>query len=61
MQYELLIFSRLLCFVQPLASLELGLPPCLGKDYCFTVRPSDSCYLRPEMELPVKSARESDE
>lgn len=46
--HELLIFSRLVCFVQTAAFLELGRPLCFGEAYCFTVRPSDSCYLRPE-------------
>lgn len=48
--HVLLILSRLVCLVQTAASLELGLPPCLGEAYCFTVRPSDSCYLRPETQ-----------
>lgn len=30
--------------------LGLGLPPCFVEAYCFTVRPSDSCYLRPERQ-----------
>lgn len=48
--HELLIFSRLVCFVHTAAFLELGLPLCFGEAYCFTVRPADSCYLRPERQ-----------
>lgn len=43
--HELLIFSRLVCSVQTAAFLELGQPLCFGEAYCFTGRPSDSCYL----------------
>lgn len=32
LQYELLIFSRLVCFVQPSVSPELGVPSCLGEN-----------------------------
>lgn len=48
--HELLIFSRLVCFVQAAAFLEQGRPLCFGEAHCFTVRPSDSCYLRPERQ-----------
>lgn len=48
--HELLIFSRLACSVQTAAFLEPGWPLCFGEAYCCTVRPSDSCYLRPERQ-----------